>query len=97
MKTSLPFLVAILGVSHAFTSSNPSQSVRNVELNAIHEEDTIRRSFVTGAIAVGASTLFTGPAFADVSDGNVLPQGAAQFSRVVKMKNDLKVRRGTVD
>lgn len=27
---------------------------------------------------------------ADVSDGNALPQGAAQFSRVLRLKNDLK-------
>ena len=31
------------------------------------------------------------PARADVWDGNALPQGAQQFSRVIKLKTDLKV------
>merc|ERR1712194_720696 len=31
-----------------------------------------------------------GPSVADVSDGNVLPQGAAQLSRVIKVRSQLK-------
>lgn len=42
---------------------------------------------------LGASSLFLDPlkANADVSDGNSLPQGAAQFARVVRLQSDLKV------
>lgn len=29
---------------------------------------------------------------ADISDGNELPKGAAQFNRIVRLKKDLKVR-----
>jgi len=32
------------------------------------------------------------PAWADVSDGNALPEGAAQFGRVIRAKADLLVR-----
>jgi hypothetical protein len=50
---------------------------------------------VQGFVAVfSASSLVVGssPAFADVSDGNALPQGAAQFSRILRAKSDLAVR-----
>jgi len=91
MKSSLTLLLATLGASHAFTTSSQSQNTRNVVLSALRDEQS-RRTFVSAAaIAVGASTLFTRPAFSDVSDGNTLPQGAAQFSRVLKVKSDLKV------
>eukprot|EP00978_Attheya_sp_CCMP212_P011415 scaffold28117_cov56-Attheya_sp.AAC.17 len=50
-----------------------------------------RRSFLEiAALSVFATDfVISRPAFADVSDGNTLPQGAAQFSRVVKMKSNL--------
>lgn len=90
MKSTLPFLLATLGLSQAFTSPGWLECQRNVLLSARRDEQS-RRSFVSAAIIAGASTLFTGPAFADVSDGNALPQGAAQFSRLLKTKNDLNV------
>lgn len=90
MKLSLPLLLTTLGVSYAFTTSSVSTCTRNVQLSAKTDEQS-RRSFVSAAIAVGASTIFAGPAFSDVSDGNTLPQGAAQFSRLLKVKNDLQV------
>jgi hypothetical protein len=52
-----------------------------------------RRSFLEiAALSVFATDfVISRPALADVSDGNTLPQGAAQFSRVVKMKSNLMV------
>lgn len=55
---------------------------------------TNRRDFVsTCAAAVAAASsvaLSPLPSAADVSDGNALPQGAAQFSRVIKVRAQLK-------
>ena len=87
MKTSLPLLLAGMGVSHALTTTSQSQNKRNVEQRALQD----RRAFVSAAVMAGASTLFTRPGFADVSDGNTLPPGAAQFSRLLKVKNDVAV------
>ncbi|KAL3801860.1 hypothetical protein ACHAWO_003866 [Cyclotella atomus] len=53
-----------------------------------------RRDFISTAIAtsvaVGGSSFFPAVSLADVSDGNSLPQGAAQFSRVIKVRAQLK-------
>ena len=43
------------------------------------------------ALAPGALTFSGLPVWADVSDGNALPQGAAQFGRVVRAKSDMLV------
>ena len=96
MMKSLPFLFATLGASHAFTATHQQQSTRNMELAALRWSDDVpseksRRSVFSAAIVAGASVLFTKPAFSDVSDGTSLPQGAAQFSRLLKVKNDLAV------
>ena len=62
------------------------------ELSAINN----RRDFLVATTVAGAgvaATILSTPqaAFADVSDGNTLPQGAQQFSRVIRVKSDLKV------
>lgn len=90
MKTSLPFLFVVFGSCHAFSTCFQSKVARNLELSATRNAQD-RRSFVSAAIIGGASICLTNPALADVSDGNTLPQGAAQFSRLLKVKNDLKV------
>jgi len=41
--------------------------------------------------AAGAVAISTPPAFADVSDGNELPNGIAQFARLVKTKSNIAV------
>jgi hypothetical protein len=57
---------------------------------------TNRRQFVSRAFfALLSPALLTSgasPAAADVSDGNALPQGAAQFGRIIRAKSDLVVR-----
>jgi hypothetical protein len=54
-----------------------------------------RRVFVSNALLVlsAPALMIAGalPASADVSDGDALPQGAAQFGRVVRAKSDLAV------
>jgi hypothetical protein len=96
MKSSLPFLIATLGVSLAFTTVSQSQSTRNLELDASSWSKDVpsennRRLLFSYAISGGAALLFTRPSLADVSDGNALPQGALQFSRLLKVKSDLAV------
>ena len=44
-------------------------------------------SYMGVAIVAGSAI----PAWADVSDGNMLPQGAQQFSRLIRVRSDLKV------
>jgi hypothetical protein len=52
-----------------------------------------RRDFVGQGAAIVGAALVAGslPSFADVSDGNALPQGAQQFSKMIRVKADLKV------
>ena len=54
-----------------------------------------RRSFakVLTAGILASSSVGSSPqsAYADVSDGNSLPEGAAQFSRLIRLKDDLIV------
>ena len=52
---------------------------------------TRREVFMRSAILLSLSTINKpGAASADVSDGNALPQGAAQFSRVLRLKSDIQ-------
>jgi hypothetical protein len=57
---------------------------------------TNRRDFgariLSSSSMVVAALASSQPAYADVSDGNALPQGAAQFGRVIRAKSDLQVR-----
>ncbi len=48
-------------------------------------------SKVAALLSMPTMFAFGLPAFADVSDGNALPEGAAQFSRVVRAKSDMIV------
>jgi len=51
-----------------------------------------RRSLLTKTVSasfIGILPLLPERAFADVSDGTALPQGAAQFSRILRTKSDL--------
>lgn len=47
----------------------------------------------TSVLGVSSMILVPRVAKADVSDGNSLPQGAAQFARVVRLQSDLKVSK----
>ena len=52
-----------------------------------------RRNFLSvGTAATVAFTANVFPAIADVSDGNSLPEGAVQFSRLLKAQKNLEVK-----
>ena len=95
MKVALSLVVSTilssLDVVSAF--SRPSSSPR---VHTACSASANRRDFISTAIATSASvggfSFLASPSVADVSDGNALPQGAAQFSRVVKVRAQLKVR-----
>lgn len=94
MKTTIAQLSLLLVAStSAFTTTTP-QTSRSFALKAQTSSDNEvgRRSFFFKTIATTASSLVAlqpQKAFADVSDGNSLPQGALQFSRILKAKSDL--------
>jgi len=67
------------------------------DIRALSLSQSNRRVFIAnqGVILSGISTAFLGheskPAYADVSDGNSLPEGAAQYGRILRLKSDLIV------
>ena len=93
--TSSRLSIALLLLS-AFAASGFTLSQQQTDRSTATTLAAGRRDFFNqGAAsfaAVGA-TIVTGslPALADVSDGNALPQGAQQFSRLIRVKGDLKV------
>ncbi len=54
---------------------------------------TSRRQLLQSSCVAFGCFLLIQPALADVADGSALPQGAAQFSRILRLKVDLVVRR----
>lgn len=61
--------------------------------NGTHRREILEKGL--GILSASALGIIMGnapaPVWADVSDGNALPQGAAQFGRVVRAKTDLLV------
>lgn len=82
-------LLLVASVS-AFSSQQTSQWRWDAKLAAISDEST-RRSFLATTVSTAILTSFSRAAFADVSDGNQLPPGAAQFAKVVRIKSDIPV------
>lgn len=81
-------VLATATISSAFTTFNlKSHNDASTQLKVASSNEVGRRQFFAG-VAVTSVTFLIGqrPSFADVSDGNILPAGAAEFSRVVKMK-----------
>mmetsp|Transcript_7399 Transcript_7399/g.13741 ORF Transcript_7399/g.13741 Transcript_7399/m.13741 type:complete len:203 (+) Transcript_7399:102-710(+) len=99
MKNLLSSLLAISAslsphTSEAFAPSNVECSSRTRSTTHLSATaDSSRRNFLstvaTAAASASALVLSPLPSVADVSDGNVLPQGAAQFSRVIKVRAQL--------
>ena len=96
--------MGILAPTSAFFVSPPSTIIHPPPsaLNAalLEEEATSisdpmdRRSMLVNLGGLSSLSCAFGialPAFADVSDGNALPEGAAQFARVIRAKEDLIV------
>ena len=65
-------------------------------ITILHSPNLNRRQMVKQIISVLSVPVILSrasrPVFADVSDGDALPQGAAQFQRVLRAKSDLLVR-----
>ncbi|KAL3764174.1 hypothetical protein ACHAWU_003986 [Discostella pseudostelligera] len=80
----------------AFSHVNGKGSIRcSTHLYAAEASKSRRDFFSVGIVSTGvaiASTILLSPlpCVADVSDGNALPQGAAQFSRVLKVRSQLQ-------
>jgi hypothetical protein len=56
--------------------------------------ESSRRQALGGFVGFVAS-VGSAPAWADIYDGNQLPQGAAQFSRLLKVKTDISASART--
>lgn len=75
----------------AFLTVHQGQTRMSTDLGAS------RRAFFSGAIwSVTASVILSNPAVADVSDGNQLPDGAAQFSRLLNTKNNIATLKSRI-
>lgn len=83
------------GVIQAFAPSS-RECLSRTHSTHLCAEGSSRRDFLSTTtatfITTTASTLILSPnaAVADLSDGNALPQGAAQFSRVINVRSQLK-------
>ena len=82
-------IVALLNSADAFAPSTEECTIRT----RTHLEAS-RRDFLSASAAsiAAASTLVLTPqpSYADLSDGNALPEGMAQFNRVIKVRAQLK-------
>lgn len=76
------------GCSSAITRMADSEDFFSSSRSSeISRQDALRNLMgIAGALAFAPSV-----ARADVSDGNSLPEGAARFSRVLRLKTDLQV------
>jgi len=72
-------------------TSDPLQRRRDVFSSLVTKSiwGTGVLTILSGSIRSPWTTM---PAWADVSDGNALPEGAAQFGRIIRAKADLLVR-----
>jgi hypothetical protein len=94
MQISCTLIVAIASIAAATAFAPCSQRAKGcTELTA---EPLTRRSILT-TVATGLSTASilavsgSQPAFAEVAKGDSLPEGAAQFKRLLSLKSDLPV------
>jgi hypothetical protein len=91
--TSLVAITALINpyITEAFAPSIGDRSSSHLHATASSRRDFLATSFAIGSLAATSATvLYPLPGVADVSDGNALPQGAAQFSRVIKVRAQLK-------
>jgi hypothetical protein len=101
IQTLLLLLLLLLGnSSFAFNiqsgknfrdgTNNLCFATKSFDDSSVSRRDAIIHGMI-GSFAMGSSLLANPSAVqADVSDGNALPQGAAQFSRVLRLKSDLQ-------
>ena len=98
------FFVVVLSIgAHVvlgFTAAPAAIAVKvrrcdsNVLAASVADDFTGRRNALAKVVSLLLVPALLGgglPAYADVSDGNALPEGAAQFVRVVRAKEDIIV------
>jgi len=91
MKLNISALCLMLCTSASAFVPLQTSSIKSTVLEEHQSQNQDnRRSFLVKTVAALPIT-FIQPqkSFADVSDGNSLPDGAAQFSRILKTKTDL--------
>ena len=80
--------VLLLLLTQSVTSYTPSTQTRQSSVLLASRRHMLESAALASAsIIVGSSA-----ALADVADGNELPDGVAQFARLVKAKSDIVVR-----
>ena len=97
VSTTLKALVASFSLLFTEGFQIPAQSTYSRGLTQCQAFSTVdRRSFIAFGSSIAGLTISL-PANADVADGNALPDGAAQFKRLVRLKTDLAVSAKTYD
>jgi hypothetical protein len=92
--------VLTIGLAAAFQSPSGRQNTAQNNIGSLMSTNTnkepsvssARREAIVNGIGLALGSLLVGPALsrADVSDGNTLPKGAAQFNRVLRLRSDLQ-------
>ena len=84
-------LLSVLLLASYVTSFVPSPSATHRQSFAL---SAVSRRQLLGSAALASATIIVGPttSLADVADGNQLPDGVAQFARLIKVKADIPVR-----
>ena len=83
------FALTFLGDVSAFSCPSTVHRIETACYATLNRRDFVSTAIATSVAVSGFS--FPSQSLADVSDGNSLPQGAAQFSRVIKVRAQLKV------
>mmetsp|Transcript_346 Transcript_346/g.1014 ORF Transcript_346/g.1014 Transcript_346/m.1014 type:complete len:114 (-) Transcript_346:545-886(-) len=96
--TTSSLLLCLFGSATAFSSIAGGRECHpNILEDQVETKVSGRRAFLlsssTAACTVAIAAFGTNlqPALADVSDGNALPPGAAEFSRLLRLKSDFAV------
>ena len=83
-------LAVLTNNTNAFSVERTQNNVRS-RPHTVCDAISRRNFFSVGTAATVAFTANVFPAIADVSDGNSLPDGAVQFSRLLKAQKNLEV------
>ncbi len=88
-------IVATSTKLHAVVNSNEDNDITN-NISSSSSRRNFMEKMATSSVAflgvIGSTTAFTpSPAYAEVSQGNSLPEGAAQFKRLINLKSDIPV------
>lgn len=84
----------VAGAHHHVTTALDAKSLPTQEdavAFSLDRRGMLKSLGVFSASALGTMAMGSTPVWADVSDGTSLPEGAAQFQRVVRAKSDLLV------